>query len=183
MIKLEIAHIEEIRGIWKLDIDFEQKTFAISGPNGSGKTGVIDAIEFGLTGKISRLTGTGTKTLSIAEHGPHVDQMRFPDAALVELKVYFPALKKSATITRTLRERLRTLWNGLEQSSWCPGRNRTSTLLKEGNKTADGIAWWFDSRIALEKSILLGFVTTDLPATIVSSCSRFGELVRSCWPR
>ena len=102
MIKLESAHIEEMRGIRKLGIDFAQKTFAISGPNGSGKSGVIDAIEFGLTGRISRLSGTGTKTLSITEHGPHVDQARFPDAAFVELKVYFPALKKFATITRKI---------------------------------------------------------------------------------
>lgn len=102
MIKLESAHIEEMRGIRKLDIDFSQKTFAISGPNGSGKSGVIDAIEFGLTGKISRLTGTGTKALSISEHGPHVDQVRYPDAALVQLKVFFPALNKSATITRKI---------------------------------------------------------------------------------
>ncbi|MBR0735136.1 AAA family ATPase [Bradyrhizobium japonicum] len=102
MIKLESAHIEEMRGVRKLDINFDQKTFAISGPNGSGKSGVIDAIEFGLTGRISRLTGTGTKALSISEHGPHVDQARFPDAALVKLKVYFPDLKKSATITRKI---------------------------------------------------------------------------------
>ena len=52
MIKLESAHIEEVRGIRKLDIDFGKATFAISGPNGSGKSGVIDAIEFGLTGQI-----------------------------------------------------------------------------------------------------------------------------------
>ena len=43
MIKLETAHIEEVRGIRKLDIDFAKGTFAISGPNGSGKSGVIDA--------------------------------------------------------------------------------------------------------------------------------------------
>src|SRR6266581_1895103 len=49
MIKLETAHIEEVRGIRKLDIDFRKGTFAISGPNGSGKSGVMDAIEFGLT--------------------------------------------------------------------------------------------------------------------------------------
>ncbi|SCB52096.1 AAA domain-containing protein [Bradyrhizobium shewense] len=79
-----------MRGIRNLDIAFDQKTFSISGPNGSGKSGVIDAVEFGLTGRISRLTGTGTKTLSIAEHGPHVDRVRFPDAALVRLKVYRP---------------------------------------------------------------------------------------------
>lgn len=100
MIKLETAHIEEMRGIRKLDIDFRQDTFAISGPNGTGKSGVIDAIEFGLTGQIGRLTGRGTKGLSVSEHGPHVDKTKFPDAAFVELKVYLPALKKSATITR-----------------------------------------------------------------------------------
>lgn len=37
MIKLETAHIEEMRGIRKLDIDFQKSTFAISGPNGSGQ--------------------------------------------------------------------------------------------------------------------------------------------------
>ena len=50
--KLESAHIEEVRGIRKLDINYKKGTFAISGPNGSGKSGVIDAIEFGLTGQI-----------------------------------------------------------------------------------------------------------------------------------
>lgn len=100
MIKLESAHIEEVRGIRKLDIDFRKGTFAISGPNGSGKSGVIDAIEFGLTGQISRLTGRGTKGLSVSEHGPHVDKIKFPDAAFVELRVFLPGIGKSATITR-----------------------------------------------------------------------------------
>lgn len=102
MIKIESLHIEEVRGIRKLDIDFHKETFAISGPNGSGKSGVIDAIEFALTGQMSRLTGRGTKGLSLPEHGPHVDKVRFPDAAFVEIKVYLPALRKSATITRTI---------------------------------------------------------------------------------
>ena len=100
MIKLEFVHIEEVRGIRKLDIDFQRATFAISGPNGSGKSGVIDAIEFGLTGQIGRLTGRGTKGLSVAEHGPHVDKTKFPDAAFVELRVFLPSIGKSATITR-----------------------------------------------------------------------------------
>src|SRR5437867_6069078 len=100
MIKLEHAHIEEVRGIRKLDIDFQKGTFAISGPNGSGKSGVIDAIEFGLTGQIARLSGRGTQGLSVAEHGPHIDKVNFPDAAFVELRVFLPDLGKSATITR-----------------------------------------------------------------------------------
>jgi recombinational DNA repair ATPase RecF len=103
VIRLESAHIEEVRGIRKIDISFNQKTFAISGHNGSGKSGVIDALEFGLTGEISRLTGRGTKGLSVSEHGPHVDKTKFPDAAFVQLKVYFPELKKSATITRKIK--------------------------------------------------------------------------------
>src|SRR5271157_2571429 len=102
MIKLESAHIEEVRGIRKLDIDFHRQTFAISGPNGSGKSGVIDAIEFGLTGQIGRLTGRGTKGLSVSEHGPHVDKTKFPDAAFVELRVFLTDLEKSVTINRKI---------------------------------------------------------------------------------
>lgn len=100
MIKLESVHIEEVRGIRKLDLDIRKEKFAISGPNGSGKSGVIDAIEFGLTGQMGRLTGRGTKGLSVSEHGPHVDTAKFPDAAFVELRIYLPELGKSATITR-----------------------------------------------------------------------------------
>lgn len=100
MIKLESAHIEELRGIRKIDIELGSKTFAVSGPNGSGKSGIIDAIEFGLTGRIGRLTGRGTKDLSLADHGPHIDKRSFPDAAFVRLRVHIPVLGKSATITR-----------------------------------------------------------------------------------
>jgi RecF/RecN/SMC N terminal domain len=103
VIKLESAHIEEVRGIRNLDIDFQKSTFAISGPNGSGKSGVIDAIEFALTGSISRLMGRGTKGLSVSEHGPHVDKAKFPDAAFVRVKVFLSDLGKSATVTRKLK--------------------------------------------------------------------------------
>jgi hypothetical protein len=102
VIKLETVHIEEVRGIRKLDIDFRKETFAISGPNGSGKSGVIDAIEFGLTGQIGRLTGRGTGGLSVSEHGPHVDKTKFPDAAFVELRVFLTELGKSVTINRKI---------------------------------------------------------------------------------
>jgi DNA repair exonuclease SbcCD ATPase subunit len=108
MIKLESAHIEEVRGIRRLDLNLQKETFAISGPNGSGKSGVIDAIEFGLTGQIGRLTGRGTKGLSVSEHGPHVDKTKFPDAAFVELKVFLPEIGKSATITRKVSSPLRS---------------------------------------------------------------------------
>lgn len=100
MIKIISAHIEEFRGIRKLDINLSEMSFAVSGPNGSGKSGVIDAIEFALTGQIGRLTGIGTKGLTLAEHAPHVDMTKFPDAAFVELELSFPTLKKNAKLTR-----------------------------------------------------------------------------------
>jgi DNA repair exonuclease SbcCD ATPase subunit len=100
MIKLESIYVEEVRGIRKLELNFGKHTFAISGPNGSGKSGIIDAIEFGLTGQMGRLSGRGTKGLSISQHGPHVDKVKFPDAAFVRLKVYLADRNKSVTVTR-----------------------------------------------------------------------------------
>jgi DNA repair exonuclease SbcCD ATPase subunit len=104
VIKLESMYIEEVRGIKKLELDFHKDTFAISGPNGSGKSGIIDAIEFGLTGQMGRLAGRGTKGLSIAQHGPHVDMVDFPDAAFVRLKIYLGDLNKTVTVTRLVSE-------------------------------------------------------------------------------
>ena len=103
MIKLRSIHIEEFRGIKELHIPFGEGNFAIGGPNGSGKSGIIDAIEFALTGKISRLQGAGTKEVSVLRHGPHVDQSRSPEKASVRLDVFIPKLKKTATITRTVK--------------------------------------------------------------------------------
>jgi hypothetical protein len=100
MIKLEGIYIEEVRGIKKLELDFRKETFAISGPNGSGKSGIIDSIEFGLTGQMGRLTGRGTKGLSVGQHGPHVDKVKFPDAAFVRLKIFIANLNKSVIVTR-----------------------------------------------------------------------------------
>ncbi len=100
MIKLESIYIEEVRGIKKLKLNFRKETFAISGPNGSGKSGIIDSIEFGLTGQMGRLAGRGTKGLSVAQHGPHVDKVRFPDAAFVRLQIFLGDLNKTVTVTR-----------------------------------------------------------------------------------
>jgi energy-coupling factor transporter ATP-binding protein EcfA2 len=101
MLKLESLHIEELRGIRKLDLSFQGgKSFAISGANGSGKSGIIDAIEFALTGQITRLSGQGTKDLSVAKHGPHVDATQSPHSAFVQIKLALTRIKKSVTLTR-----------------------------------------------------------------------------------
>ena len=104
MITIEQVHIEHIRGIRELTLDLNSKSFVISGPNGSGKSGVVDAVEFGLTGAITRLTGKGTGGLSLATHGPHIDMKEYPDAAFVRLTLHIASLGKTATLTRWIKK-------------------------------------------------------------------------------
>jgi len=68
------------------------------------KSGIVDALEFALTGNISRLSGKGTGGLSVKEHGPHVDSRNRPDKAKVKLGVFIPSLKIKATIERTVKD-------------------------------------------------------------------------------
>src|SRR3546814_19368609 len=73
MIRIEKIAIKEFRGIRDLELVMGGQNFAACGPNGTGKSGIVDAIEFALTGSISRLSGAGTGDLSVKQHGPHVD--------------------------------------------------------------------------------------------------------------
>src|ERR1700685_1570956 len=104
MILAKTLTIHEFRGIRDLTLDLGCANFAVCGPNGTGKSGIVDALEFALTGDISRLAGSGTGGLSVQEHGPHVDSRNKPDKASVTLTVHIPALKKDATIIRTVKD-------------------------------------------------------------------------------
>ncbi|MDX0563765.1 AAA family ATPase [Sinorhizobium medicae] len=104
MIRLDKIHIKEFRGIRELTLNLKGQNFAACGPNGTGKSGIVDAIEFALTGNISRLAGTGTGGLSVKAHGPHVDSRNKPEAASVTLDVIIPSLgDKKAQITRSVK--------------------------------------------------------------------------------
>ena len=103
MIQIESVAIRELRGIRELEIEPDRKNFVVSGPNGSGKSGVVDAVQFALTGEMSRLTGKGTAGLSVNRHGPHVDRRDDPASAEVSLRFYVPDLKKSAVLTRNVK--------------------------------------------------------------------------------
>ena len=103
MILVETISISEFRGIHDLTLDLRGKNFAICGPNGTGKSGVVDALEFVLTGNVSRLSGEGRGEISLKQHGPHVDKRNDPDRARVKVRVRIPELGKSATIERSLK--------------------------------------------------------------------------------
>ena len=67
MITVERIKIEEFRGIRDLTVDLKSANFAVCGPNGTGKSGIVDALEFGLTDTISRLEGDDHTQRQIAQ--------------------------------------------------------------------------------------------------------------------
>lgn len=87
MIKIESLIIKNFRGIKDLTIPILGKSWVIHGRNGSGKSGVVDAIEFALSGEIGRLSGEGRGDVSVKIHGPHVDFKDDPKSAQVEIEL------------------------------------------------------------------------------------------------
>lgn len=103
MIRIKTIHIEDFRGVRKLDLNLGGKNFGICGPNGTGKSGVVDAIEFCLTGDVTRLSGQGTAGLSVKSHAPHVDQRTHPEMANVTITGDIPSLSRTVTIHRSVK--------------------------------------------------------------------------------
>ncbi|HAT6309908.1 TPA: AAA family ATPase [Legionella pneumophila] len=102
MIRIKKLLIHEFRGIRDLIINMNGDNFAVCGPNGTGKSGIVDSIEFALTGNVSRLAGQGTGNLSVKEHGPHVD-CKDHENARVTLTFEIIATGKEASIQRTVK--------------------------------------------------------------------------------
>ncbi len=103
MIQIDDIHIEEFRGIRDLRLSFGSQSFVISGPNGTGKSGVVDALDFVLTGDVSRLKGRGSGGLTLARHAPHVHRRDDPAAAVVTVTVRDPATDETAKLSRSVK--------------------------------------------------------------------------------
>jgi len=71
--KILSLKVSNIRGIKYINLEPEGQNVVVFGPNGTGKSAIVDAIDFLLTGKISRLTGEGAKHLALTAHGCHID--------------------------------------------------------------------------------------------------------------
>ncbi len=102
MIKVDSITISEFRGIRDMTLKFAGANYGICGPNGTGKSGIVDALEFALTGRISRLSGEGRGNVSINDHAPHVDQ-KDHDKARVKLVLTLIETGKSITIERSVK--------------------------------------------------------------------------------
>jgi len=99
---LEIE-IENIRGISEtIRLQPDGKNLVIWGPNGSGKSAVVDALDFLLSGKISRLTGEGTAGISQIKHGSHIKHQ--PDQAVVKVKFQLPGVGDPVWLKRSFNK-------------------------------------------------------------------------------
>jgi recombinational DNA repair ATPase RecF len=103
VIQIQEIWIREFRGIRDLRLHVHGDSFVVWGPNGSGKSGVVDAIEFALTGAVSRLAGTGSGGLTVTRHGPHVHRRDDPAAAVVALTIRDSASGKEAVLQRSVK--------------------------------------------------------------------------------
>ena len=98
--------VKNVRGVTASHIDLGGRNVVIWGPNGVGKSSIVDAIDFLFTGKISRLMGAGTAGITLARHGPHID--RDLDTAAVTATIELEEFPEPLEISRTMgrRERL-----------------------------------------------------------------------------
>ena len=70
-IKIKKVHIRAFRGIPELELELNGRSLLLQGENGTGKSSIVEAIEFFFTGEVSHLEGI--RGLSLRRHGPHVN--------------------------------------------------------------------------------------------------------------
>lgn len=70
-VKIKAIDINAFRGIPSLGLDLERKSILIRGENGTGKSSIVDAIEYFFRGTLSIFEGEGTQSLSESRHAPH----------------------------------------------------------------------------------------------------------------
>jgi len=68
-IRIKKINIHAFRGIPDLELELEGKSLLLQGDNGTGKSSIVEGIEFFFTGKVSHLEGV--RGLSLQRHGPH----------------------------------------------------------------------------------------------------------------
>lgn len=99
--KILELEMENVRGIRKkITLTPNGENVVIHGPNGTGKSAVVDAIDFLFTGDISRLTGRGSRGMSLKDHGSHVDAK--PKDAVVKAKVQIDGINQPITLERKM---------------------------------------------------------------------------------
>ena len=102
--KINSLEISNIRGIPHWQHDFDGNNAVILGANGTGKSSILDAIDFLLTGDIFRLRGEGTGNISLRQHGVHVDRTGQLAKCFVKASVELQGHNKPISIMRSLSD-------------------------------------------------------------------------------
>jgi len=100
IIKLEINNIGGIR--FSCELEPNGDNFLIYGSNGSGKSSIVNAIDFLLTGKISRMVGEGTDGIDYKKHGHHIDAK--PEESYVKALIKLPKIEETIEIKRSFKK-------------------------------------------------------------------------------
>lgn len=118
--------------------DFNKENVAVLGDNGTGKSSILAAIEFLLSGNLTHLSGEGTNELNLSEHVPH--QEATPEECYVE-----GTFQSSNGETGTFRRK---------------ASNSTELESISGNIDADSInvSQWNDDHLILTRGELLEFI-------------------------
>jgi len=80
-VKIKRIDIRAFRGIPDLELELDGKSLVLGGDNGTGKSSIVEALEFFFTGTVAHLEGV--QGLSVLRHMPHVHFG--PDDARVEI--------------------------------------------------------------------------------------------------
>jgi len=99
-VRLLELKVQNVRGLPNIRLLPGSKNIVIWGPNGAGKSGVVDAVDFVLTGRISRLEGQGTRGITLSLHGPHIDHDA--ESAIVAATVELGGFAEPITFSRCI---------------------------------------------------------------------------------
>ncbi len=69
MAKLNVLKMEAVRGIRDTSLDLKGRSLLVFGENGSGKSSIVDALEWLFRNQMSSLEGA--QAVSVARHGHH----------------------------------------------------------------------------------------------------------------
>ncbi len=122
MMKLKRLEIRALRGVRDWPLVLDGKSLVLWGENASGKSSVVDALEFLFTGEIKHLVGI--RGLSLRQHGPHA----YLGRALMQVTATFDP--GAITVSRSLESEptvppvLKSLWNDASSGAFILRRSQ-----------------------------------------------------------
>lgn len=100
MTKIQTLELKAFRGAVETIIDFEGKSLVLHGENGCGKSSIVDALEFILTGGVSHLDYAQSTTTK--KHAPHI--LCSAKDTVVNLITQTPTIRLSRTFDQIIVE-------------------------------------------------------------------------------